>query len=38
MACACGTLAATLAADCLGPHELHLDPVRTYAYTADSLT
>lgn len=38
MACACGTLVATLAADCLGPHELHLDPARIYAYTADSPT
>lgn len=32
MTCACGTLVATLAADCLGPHELHLDPVRVYGY------
>ncbi|KOG53735.1 hypothetical protein ADK76_26495 [Streptomyces griseoflavus] len=32
MACgACGTLVATLAADCMGPHELHLDPVRVWA-------
>jgi hypothetical protein len=38
MACACGTLVATLAADCLGPHELHLDPIRVYAYKADSPT
>lgn len=38
MACACGTLVATLAADCLGPHELHLDPIRVYAYTPDSPT
>lgn len=35
MACACGTLIATLAADCLGPHELHLDPVRVYAYVTE---
>ncbi|GAA3660429.1 hypothetical protein GCM10023079_56120 [Streptomyces chitinivorans] len=32
MMCACGALVATLAADCLGPHELHLDPIRVYAY------
>ncbi|MEU7204465.1 hypothetical protein [Streptomyces sp. NPDC045470] len=32
MACTCGTLVATLAADCMGPHELHLDPVRVYGY------
>ncbi|MFD7662886.1 hypothetical protein [Streptomyces sp. NPDC059788] len=33
MACGtCGTLVATLAADCMGPHELHLDPLRVYAY------
>ncbi|MFH7594528.1 hypothetical protein WDV06_05405 [Streptomyces racemochromogenes] len=31
MACACGTRVATLAADCMGPHELRLDPVRTHA-------
>lgn len=30
-ACACGAPIATLAADCYGPYELHLDPVRTYA-------
>lgn len=30
-ACPCGTRLATLAADCMGPYELHLDPVRTYA-------
>jgi hypothetical protein len=29
MACTCGALVATLAADC--PHELHLDPIRVYA-------
>lgn len=38
MACACGTLVATLAADCLGLHELHLDPMRVYVYTPDSPT
>ncbi|MFH8345202.1 hypothetical protein [Streptomyces sp. NPDC018045] len=32
MACACGRLVATLTADCMGPHELHLDPRRVYAY------
>ncbi|WP_274917896.1 hypothetical protein [Streptomyces sp. WZ-12] len=32
MACTCGTLIATLVADCMGPHELHLDPVRVYAW------
>ncbi|MCX4776427.1 hypothetical protein [Streptomyces sp. NBC_01264] len=31
-ACACGAQVATLAADCFGPYELHLDPVRTYAH------
>lgn len=36
MACGCGTLVATLAADCMGPHELHLDPLRTYAFTVDA--
>ncbi|MFB6857418.1 hypothetical protein ACFCWV_33725 [Streptomyces sp. NPDC056341] len=30
-ACPCGAPVATLAADCFGPCELHLDPVRTYA-------
>ncbi|MER6050575.1 hypothetical protein ABT168_24560 [Streptomyces sp. NPDC001793] len=33
MTCACGTLIATLVADCLGPHELHLDPIRVYAWS-----
>ncbi|MFE3458553.1 hypothetical protein ACFXKD_13505 [Nocardiopsis aegyptia] len=28
-ACTCGAPVATLAADCYGPYELHLDPVRT---------
>ncbi|MFF5506201.1 hypothetical protein [Streptomyces roseolus] len=32
-ACPCGAPVATLAADCSGPYELHLDPVRTYAYS-----
>ncbi|MCX4533046.1 hypothetical protein OHA79_28905 [Streptomyces sp. NBC_00841] len=32
IACGCGVLVATLAADCMGPHELHLDPVRVYAF------
>jgi hypothetical protein len=32
-ACPCGTAVATLAADCTGPYELHLDPVRTYPLT-----
>lgn len=31
LACACGSRLATWAADCMGPHELHLDPVRVYA-------
>lgn len=29
-ACPCGTVVATLAADCLGPFELHLDPMRMF--------
>lgn len=32
-ACVCGAPVATLAADCFGPYELHLDPVRTYAFS-----
>ncbi|MEV0897928.1 hypothetical protein [Actinoplanes sp. NPDC049802] len=28
--CPCGAAVATLTADCTGPHELHLDPIRTY--------
>lgn len=32
-ACPCGAPVATLAADCFGPYELHLDPVRTYAFS-----
>ncbi|MEV6674364.1 hypothetical protein [Streptomyces sp. NPDC051162] len=35
MACACGALVATLVADCMGPYELRLDPVRVYAYPTD---
>ncbi|MFE2352965.1 hypothetical protein [Streptomyces parvulus] len=31
LACVCGCRAATWAADCLGPNELHLDPVRVWA-------
>ncbi len=29
-ACPCGTAVATLAADCMGPYELHLDPLRVF--------
>jgi hypothetical protein len=32
-ACPCGAPVATLVADCFGPYELHLDPVRTYAFS-----
>ncbi|MYQ47999.1 hypothetical protein GTW40_23620 [Streptomyces sp. SID4985] len=32
LACACGSRLATWAADCLGPNELHLGPVRVYAW------
>lgn len=32
MSCGCGVLVATLAADCMGPYELHLDPVRVWAF------
>lgn len=35
-ACPCGARVATLAADCFGPYELHLDPVRTYAFTPEN--
>ena len=28
-----GAPVATLAADCFGPYELHLDPVRTFAFS-----
>ena len=34
-ACPCGARVATLAGDCVGPYELHLDPVRTYAFDSD---
>ncbi|MFG3491531.1 hypothetical protein [Streptomyces sp. NPDC047972] len=34
MSCACGARVATLAADCMGPYELHLDPLRTYGLAA----
>ncbi|UYQ60104.1 hypothetical protein [Streptomyces peucetius] len=36
MTCVCRARVATLAADCMGPHELHLDPLRTYAFTPDT--
>ncbi|MFF7178390.1 hypothetical protein [Streptomyces sp. NPDC008121] len=36
MTCVCGAGVATLAADCMGPHELHLDPLRTYAFRPDT--
>ncbi|MFF9813457.1 hypothetical protein [Streptomyces sp. NPDC014006] len=32
-ACPCGAPVATLAADCFGPYELHLDPIRTFAFS-----
>ncbi|MFE2047461.1 hypothetical protein [Streptomyces sp. NPDC059459] len=32
LACVCGSRLATWAADCLGPNELHLDPVRVHAW------
>jgi hypothetical protein len=32
LACACGSRLATWAADCMGPNELHLDPVRSYGW------
>ncbi|GLX37641.1 hypothetical protein Sros01_37140 [Streptomyces roseochromogenus] len=35
-ACPCGAPVATLAADCFGPYELHLDPVRTYAFRSET--
>ncbi|MEU6242533.1 hypothetical protein [Streptomyces sp. NPDC047024] len=35
LACACGSRLATWAADCLGPNELHLDPVRVHAWHQD---
>ncbi|MEU1310567.1 hypothetical protein ABZ419_16950 [Streptomyces cinnamoneus] len=36
LACTCGVRIATLAADCMGPHELHLHPFLVYAYAADT--
>lgn len=38
LACFCGSRVATWAADCMGPNELHLDPVRVYAWHGDALT
>lgn len=35
-ACPCGSRLATLAADCMGPCELHLDPVRVYAWNDEA--
>lgn len=35
MACGCGALVATLAADCMGPYKLHLDPVRVWAFDTE---
>jgi hypothetical protein len=32
LACACGSRMGTWVADCLGPNELRLDPVRVYAW------
>lgn len=32
-ACPCGAAVATLAGDCFGPYELHLDPDRAYAFS-----
>lgn len=37
MACVCGVLVGTLAADCMGPYELHLDPLRVHAHTPAGL-
>ncbi|MBG0817883.1 hypothetical protein [Planomonospora sp. ID82291] len=34
MTCGCGVALATLVADCHGPYELRLDPVRVYAFDA----
>jgi hypothetical protein len=34
-ACPCGARVATLAADCFGPYELQLDPLRVYAFDPD---
>ncbi|MEU3985312.1 hypothetical protein AB0F77_35510 [Streptomyces sp. NPDC026672] len=38
LACACGSRLATWAADCLGPNELHLDPVRVHAWPLGGAT
>lgn len=38
MSCACGARVATLAADRMGPNELHLDPLRTYPVPTDAST
>ncbi|MFF8391800.1 hypothetical protein, partial [Cellulosimicrobium funkei] len=38
LACFCGSRVATWAADCMGPNELHLDPVRVYAWHGGALT
>ncbi|SEO64311.1 hypothetical protein SAMN05216267_103410 [Actinacidiphila rubida] len=35
LACLCGSRLATWAADCIGPHELHLDSLRVYAWHQD---
>ena len=35
LGCACGSRLATWAADCRGPNELHLDPIRVYAWHQD---
>ncbi|MBQ0887866.1 hypothetical protein KBZ94_23560 [Streptomyces sp. RM72] len=35
LACHCGSRLATWAADCMGPIELHLDPVRVYVWQQD---
>ncbi|WP_030993901.1 MULTISPECIES: hypothetical protein [unclassified Streptomyces] len=35
MICGCGAPVATLTADCMGPHELHLDPVRVWAFDTE---
>lgn len=37
LACRCGSRLATLAADCMGPCELHLDPVRTTCRSSAAL-
>ncbi|MEZ0096376.1 hypothetical protein ABH925_007583 [Streptacidiphilus sp. EB129] len=35
LACVCGSRLAAWAADCIGPNELHLDPVRVYPWHQD---